>query len=191
MSTTIPGGRNLQPQMNFLKPDFKAGSEERKRFASVTRLLFLGVALIVWAMVGLKIWDISLVVAERRPDEIEQARLSQEIADLQAILSKVPSSVLDAREDLYTQVRWSQRLAAIKDLASAGLAFEDYRVEQDGTIQLSGLVSNPSTYADILDAISEIDFVTRATSASLYDQEQVWRGYYLQIAISTVPQEEK
>jgi len=177
--------------MNFLKPDFKAGSEERKRFASVTRLLFLGVALIVWAMVGLKIWDISLVVAERRPDEMEKTRLSQEIADLQAQLNQVPSSVLDAREDLYTQVRWSQRLAAIKDLASAGLAFGDYRVEQDGTIQLSGLVSNPSTYADILDAISEIDFVTRVTSASLYDQEQVWRGYYLQIAISTVPQEEK
>ncbi len=106
MSTIVPSsGRNLQPHMNFLKPDFRASSEERQRSASdVTRLMFLGVALAVWAMLGLKVWDINLVMAERRPDEIEKARLSQEIANLQAILSKAPPACSNAREDLYTQV---------------------------------------------------------------------------------------
>lgn len=191
MSTIMPSGKNLQPQMNFLKPDYKAGSEERKRSASVTRLMFLGVALIVWAMVGLKVWDISLVVAERRPDEMEKARLSQEIADLQAVLSKVPSDVLNAREDLFTQVRWSERLATVKGLASTGVAFGDYRVQKDGTVQLSGLVSNPSVYANILDAISEIDFATEVKRASLSDEGQAWLVYNFQVTVSTVPQEEK
>lgn len=191
MSTIMPSGKNLQPQMNFLKPDYKAGSEERKRSASVTRLMFLGVALIVWAMVGLKVWDISLVVAERRPDEMEKARLSQEIADLQAVLSKVPSDVLNAREDLYTQVRWSERLATVKGLASTGVAFGDYRVQKDGTVRVNGLVSSPSIYANILDDISDIDFVTQIESSSLNYGERAGSIYEFHITFSTVPQEEK
>jgi len=142
-------------------------------------------------MVGLKIWDISLVVAERRPDEMEKTRLSQEIADLQAQLNQIPSSVLIAREDLYTQVRWSGRLTIIKGLASPGLAFGEYRVQKDGTVQLSGIVSNSSTYANILDYISELDFVTEVKNASLNRAEQAWIGYNFQISFSTVPQEEK
>jgi len=64
-------------------------------------------------------------------------------------------------------------------------------VLEDGTVELSGLVSNPQMYGTVLDDISELDFVTEVREAALYDEEDVWTGYYFQISFSTVPREVK
>lgn len=189
MSTGKLKTKYYQSPMNLLRPDFQAGSEKRRRESSLTRLMFFGVALIVWTLVGLKVWEITLVVAERRPDELEKARLSQEIADLQAILSKVPSEVLDAREDLLTQVRWSTRAETIRGLALPGQAFGPYAVREDGTMQVAGLLRDPAVYADILDKISRVPFVSGIQKASLIYEEQV--GYTFQVTFGTLPTDDK
>ncbi len=189
MSTVKPSSGVFRNDMNLLKPSLKAGQEERRRAASTTRLLFLGVALIVWTLVGLKVWDIGIVMSERRPDELEKVRVSQQISELQAILSKVPSSVLQAREDLFTQVKWSARLDTIKRLALPGQAFAAYGAERDGTVHLVGAVRDPAVYADILDRISHVPFVTAVQASSLSYEENV--GYTFQVTFSTLPREEK
>lgn len=189
MSTGKLKTKYYQSPMNLLRPDLQAGSEKRRRASSVTRLMFFGVALIVWAFVGLKVWEIGLVVAERRPDELEQARLSQEIADLQAILSKVPSEALAAREDLLTQAQWSSRLETIRSLALPGQAFGPYAVDKEGNVHVAGLVKDPAVYADILDRISRVSFVTGIQQTSLAFEEQI--GYSFQVTFGTLPTDDK
>jgi hypothetical protein len=189
VSTGTPKAKTYQSPMNLLKPDFKAGSEQRRRSASFTRLMFLGVALIVWTMVGLKVWEISLVVAERRPDELEISRISAKIDTLQEVLSKVPSQALAAREDLLMQVPWSNRLEAINALALPGQALGPYSVQKDGTMRVTGLVRDPAVYADFLDKISRVPFVTGVQSSSLVYEEQM--GYGFHVIFGTLPTEDK
>ncbi len=189
MSTVRPNPKNLQHSMNLLKPSIKAGSEERRRAASITRLMFLAVALVVLTMVGLKVWDIGIVISERRPDELEKVRLNEQIAGLQVVLSKVPSGALKAREDLFTQVKWSGRLDTIRELALPGQAFATYNAGRDGTVNLVGLVRDPAVYANMLDEISRVPFVAGVQSASLSSEEEF--GYSFQIVFATLPAEDK
>lgn len=180
-----PVTRSCQPRLDLLKPDLKGVSEERKRAASLARLVFAGLALILWTMVGLKVWEISIVAEERRPDEVEKVRVDKEIAELQEILSTVPERVRLAREDLYTQVQWSERTAAIRGLVAPSSAFGQFKAQKDGAMTLSGIVWNPAVFAPVLDSISEVDFVTGIKTSSLTYKEQ---GYYeFQVTFGTVP----
>ncbi len=188
MSNITVGTRGTQPRMDLLKPDLKGLSEERKRIASLLRIVFLGVALIVWTFVGLKVWDISLLVSERKPEETEKARLSQEISDLQTVLAKVPQGVLQAKEDLYTQIVWSERLGTLKEVAGSGVGFGVHRSQRDGDMQVNGVVRDPATYADLLDTISKVDFVTQIKSASLSQREGA--GYEFHLNFITLPTDE-
>ena len=93
-------------------------------------------ALIVWVMVALRAWEIGIIVIERRPDELEVARLSQEIEDVRVQLNVVPKEVREAREELSTQVNWESRISGIRSLAPEGCAFGPYHVRQDCTCLL-------------------------------------------------------
>ncbi len=175
-------------ELNLLKPDIYGLLEEGERRASFIRLVFTGMALIVWVMVALRAWEIGIIVIERRPDELEVARLSQEIEDVRVQLNVVPKEVREAREELSTQVNWESRISGIRSLAPEGCAFGPYHVRQDCTVELSGFVREPLVYARILDSMRKAEFVTGINSASLHALEE---GHYeFSIVLATCPEKE-
>ncbi len=89
---------SCQADLNLLRPDIVGLFEERERKAFLIRVVFIGAALIVWVMVGLRAWEIGIIISERRCDELEMARVSQEIEEITAQLSIVPPEVREARE---------------------------------------------------------------------------------------------
>ncbi len=168
--------------LNLLRPDIYGLLEEGERRASSIRSVFVGIALVVWVMVALRAWEIGVIVIERRPDEFEATRLSQEIEGVSAQLNVIPRPVREAREQLLAKADWSSRMSEIRNLAPEGCVFGPYNVRNDATVQLSGFVTEPAVYAHVLDSVSKAGFVTGVRSASLL----VRQGYYeFRIIIAT------
>lgn len=180
-----PYGGSYEPDLNLLRPDILGLLEEGERRASLIRTVFVCAALGVWLMVGMKVWEIGVIVQERRPDELEIARVSQEIDAVQLQLNEVPRAVREAREDISKQVNWARRIGEIRDLAPGGSVFGLYSVNKDAGVQLSGVVREPSVYAELLDSLSKTQFVTSIKSASLVVSKS--GGYEFRISITTLP----
>jgi hypothetical protein len=176
---------SCQADLNLLRPDILGLLEERERKAFLIRLVFIGAALVIWVMVALRAWEIGVIISERRCDELEMERVSQEIEKVTAQLSVVSPGVREAREEIANQVNWANRLSKIRSLVPEGCILGTFNVRKDATVQLSGLAQEPSCYAQVLDAVGNAEFVTGVKSASLISSKQ--GGYEFLIVIATRP----
>jgi hypothetical protein len=176
---------SCQADLNLLRPDILGLLEERERKAFLIRLVFIGAALVVWVMVALRAWEIGVIISERRCDELETERVSQEIEKITAQLGAVSPGVREAREEIANQVNWANRLSKIRRLVPEGCILGTCNVRKDATVQLSGLAREPSCYAQVLDAVGNAEFVTGVRSASLISSKQ--GGYEFLIVIATRP----
>ncbi|MGI6163907.1 MAG: hypothetical protein ACOYEQ_08295 [Bacillota bacterium] len=176
---------SCQADLNLLRPDILGLLEERERKAFLIRLVFIGAALVIWVMVALRAWEIGVIISERRCDELEMGRVSQEIEKVTAQLSVVSPGVREAREEIANQVNWANRLSKIRSLVPEGCILGTFNVRKDATVQLSGLAQEPSCYAQVLDAVGNAEFVTGVKSASLISSKQ--GGYEFLIVIATRP----
>lgn len=169
-------------ELNLLQPDVYGVLEEGERKASLIRTVFIGIALVVWVMVALRAWEIRVIAVERKSDELEMTRISRQIEKVDAKLSVIPKQVREAREEISMQVDWAQRLSNISSLVPEGCVFGPYSIRKDGTMQFSGYAREPWVYAQVLDALSEAEFVKGIKSASLIEKQ----GHYeLRIIIAT------
>ncbi len=184
-----PYGGSQEPDLNLLRPDIRGLLEEGERRASLIRTGFVCAALGAWLLVGMRIWEIGIIVQERRPDELEIVRLSEEIDAVQLQLNQVPRAVRQAREDISAQVNWADRMSEIRSLAPSGCVFGVYSVHKDASVQLSGVVRDPSAYAQVLDSLSKTRFVTSIKSASLVASKL--GGYEFRISLTTLPANSK
>lgn len=169
-------------ELNLLQPDVYGVLEEGERKASLIRTVFIGIALVVWVMVALRAWEIRVIAVERKSDELEMTRISRQIEKVDAKLSVIPKQVREAREEISMQVDWAQRLSNISSLVPEGCVFGPYSIRKDGTMQFSGYAREPWVYAQVLDALSEAEFVKGIKSASLIEKQ----GHYeFRIIIAT------
>ena len=168
--------------LNLLKPDIYGVLEEGERKASLIRLVFVGVALVVWVVVALRAWEIRVIAIERKSDEIEITRISKQIEQTNVKLGVVPKQVREARNELTMQVDWAGRLSSIRNLVPDGCVFGQYSVCKDAAIQISGYVRDPGAYAQVLDAVSKADFVAGIRSASLTERQS---HYEFRIVVTT------
>ena len=137
---------SCQADLNLLRPDILGLLEERERKAFLIRLVFIGAALVIWVMVALRAWEIGVIISERRCDELEMERVSQEIEKVTAQLSVVSPGVREAREEIANQVNWANRLSKIRSLVPEGCILGTFNVRKDATVSYQ-VGQEPSYYA--------------------------------------------
>jgi len=168
--------RLLGLDLNLLKVRILPEEEIAARNRMMTWISLCIVCVILWGLVYRINSGIGALLQKKAALLKEKASIEAQIASLGKVAAK-PPDVLKTQRAISQRVDWASRLEVVRASMPKDVSLDQIVVGKDGTMELQGSLPDVRIYADVIETLRKIDFVSGVRSAGYATRSEGGNGF--------------